>query len=243
MIVVTAASGALGSLVVEHLPPGLVRPAVRYPRHPGQVRADYDDPAGMREAFSGAERLLLISSPELDPAHRLRHHLAALEAAQDAGVRSVVYTSFLGADTDPTGLTEAHHATEQAIIESGLPYTILRNPLYSEPLLPPPTASEVLSGTGGKGLNTAFRTDLAQAAATVLLEDGHLGRAYDLTGPLWTFPQLAAALGLPYREQTPPGPMGWLHSLVRSGEFERQTSDLEDLLGRRPTPVIPRTIE
>ncbi|GAB3207803.1 NAD(P)H-binding protein [Nocardia tengchongensis] len=243
MIVITAASGALGSLVVERLPADLVRPAVRHPRHPGQVRADYDDPASMREAFSGAERLLLISSPELDPARRLRHHLGALQAAQQAGVKSVVYTSFLGADTNPTRLTEAHHATEQAIIESGLPCTILRNPLYSEPFLPPRTASEVLSGTGGKGLNTAFRTDLAQAAATVLIEDGHLGRAYDLTGPLWTFPQLAAALGLPYREQTPPGPMGWLHTLVRSGEFERQTGDLENLLGRLPTPIIPRAVE
>ncbi|MGW4241363.1 NAD(P)H-binding protein [Nocardia sp. NPDC004722] len=243
MIVITAASGALGRLVVERLPGELVRAAVRNPRRRGQVRADYDDPDSMREAFAGAERLLLISSPELDPARRLHHHLGALRAARQAGVRWVVYTSFLGADTDPTGLTEAHHATEQAIFDSGLAYTILRNPLYSEPFLPSPTASEVMSGTGGRGLNTAFRADLARAAATVLVEDGHLGRAYDLTGPLWTFPQLAAARGLPYREQAPSGPMGWLHSLARSGRFERQTGDLERLLGRRPAPVVPHTEE
>ncbi|RAY16552.1 NmrA family transcriptional regulator [Actinomadura craniellae] len=236
----TAASGALGGLVLQelqNLPAGPVRPTARRPRRPEEVRADYDDPASMREAFAGADRLLLISSPELDPARRLRQHLDALEAARRAGVKSVVYTSFLGADTDPTGLTEAHHATEQALIGGDLPYTVLRNPFYSEAFLPPAAARGVTSGTGGRGLNTAFRADLARAAATVLTEDGHLGRAYDLTGPLWTFPGLAAALGLPYREQEPPGALGWLHAQVRSGRYERQTGDLERLLGRPPTPI------
>ncbi|MEV8639291.1 NAD(P)H-binding protein [Streptosporangium sp. NPDC051023] len=267
MIVISAATGALGRLTVDHLltrvPPGEIVAAVRRPsaaadlaaRGVGVRHADYDDGESLREAFDGADRLLLISSPELDPARRLSQHLTAVEAAVSAGVGALAYTSFLGADTSGEGVTEAHHATEKAILGSGLPYTILRNPYYSEAFVNPGlsaavAAGELRDGTGGRGLNTALKADLAEAAANALTGDGHLGRGYDLTGPLWTYPQLARTLaqasGVPvaYREgpDEATGPMRWLNAQVRAGALERQSDDLQRLLGRPPVSLA-RAVE
>ncbi|MFC7241929.1 hypothetical protein ACFQO7_05490 [Catellatospora aurea] len=89
---------------------------------------------------------------------------------------------------------------------------------------------------------TALRADLAEAAANALTDDAHLGHGYDLTGPVWTYPQLAVTLGdiagreVQYHEAAEPipGPMGFLMGLARSGALERQTGDLARLLGRPP---------
>ncbi|MEU8192792.1 NAD(P)H-binding protein [Microbispora amethystogenes] len=247
MIVISAASGALGRLVVDHLRTRAeVVAAVRDPgRAPEGVpvrRGDYDDPASLREAFDGATRLLLVSSPELDTARRIGQHLNAVAAAKEVGVGAVVFTSFLGAGATATGMTEAYHATEQAILSSGLPYTILRHPFYSDAFVPRADDGAITSSTGGRGLNTAFRSDLAEAAANVLTGEGHLGRAYDLTGPLWSYPEVAEALGVPYREvpDAGPGPMSWINAQIRAGALEQQTGDLVRLLGRPAETVAAR---
>jgi uncharacterized protein YbjT (DUF2867 family) len=237
LIVIMAASGQLGRLVLDHLA-GRAE-IVAAVRDPARVavparHADFTDPASMRAAFDGATRLLLISSPELAPEVRIGHHLAAVGAARDAGVGAIAYTSFLGAGTTATGVTEAHHATERAILDSGLPYTFLRHPFYSDAFVPRVTDGELTASTGGRGLNTAFRTDLAEAAANVLLGDGHAGQAYDFTGPLWRYEEVAKALGVPFREvpDAGPGPMSWLNAQVRAGAMEFQSPDLERVLGR-----------
>jgi len=262
MIAVTAASGAYGRLVVGRLldrwRAGPVVAVVRDPERAADLgargaevrRGDYDDPDGLRTAFAGLDRLLLVSSPELDPARRIAQHRAALDAARAAGVGAVVYTSFLDADTRSDGVTAAHHATERALKDSGLPYTLLRHPFYSEAFLHPGlreavASGELVHGTGGRALNTAFRADLAEAAARVLTEDHHLGRAYDFTGPLWTYPQLAEVLssvsGTPViareRADRAPGAHGWLEDQVRSGALERRADDLHQVLGHPPTSL------
>ncbi|SDM49056.1 NAD(P)H-binding protein [Nonomuraea jiangxiensis] len=247
MIVVSAASGALGRLVVDRLSTraqvtAVVRDPARAPVGVPVRRGDYDDPASLREAFEGATRLLLISSPELDAARRIGQHVAAIAAARDVGVGAIAYTSFLGAATSATGVTEAHHATEKAILDSGLPYTMLRHPYYSEAFVPQISGGELTGSTGGRGLNTAFRSDLAEAAANVLIDDRHLGRAYDFAGPLWRHPELADALGVAYREvpDSGPGPMSWLNAQVRAGALEFQSADLERVLGRPTESMIAR---
>ncbi|WP_123664798.1 NAD(P)H-binding protein [Actinocorallia herbida] len=261
MIVVSAAGGALGRLVLDGLrrtrPEERIVAAVRHPAKAADLAArgieirhgDYDDPASLRSAFAGAERLLLISSPEIDPARRIAQHGAAVEAARAAGVGTLVYTSFLGADTRSTGVPAAHFATERLIEDSGLPCTFLRNPFYSEAFLNPSLLDAVASGelpdgTAGRGLNTAFRTDLAEAAVRVLTSAEPANRAYDLTGPLWTHPELAASLshasGTPVkavpRSAPAPAAFAFLESLAASGALELQTSDLAALL-----PHPPRT--
>ncbi|GAB2842204.1 SDR family oxidoreductase [Actinocorallia aurea] len=253
MIVVSAAGGSLGRLVLDGLrralPQEEITAAVRDAGKASDLAArgfavrqgDYDDPASLRAAFTGADRLLLISSPEIDPALRIGQHSAAVEAARSAGVGSVVYTSFLGAGTQRPGPPDAHYATERLIEDSGLPYTFLRNPFYSEAFLNPSLLEAVASGelpdgTGGRGLNTAFRADLAEAAVRVLTTDGHTNRAYDLTGPLWTFRALAAALsrasGTPVKAVPRSSPAPFLETLAASGALERQTPDLASLLPR-----------
>ncbi|WP_176903231.1 NAD(P)H-binding protein [Nonomuraea maritima] len=252
MIAISAASGALGRLVVSALRTraevvAVVRDPERAPEGVPVRRGDYDDPASLREAFDGAARLLLISSPELDSARRIKQHLAAVAAAEDVGVGvgAIVFTSFLGADTVATGMTEAYHATEQAILDSGLPYTLLRHPFYSDAFVPQISGGEITSSTQGRGLNTAFRSDLAEAAANVLTGDGHWGQAYDFTGPLWSYPEVAAALEVTYREvqDAGPGPMSWISAQVRAGALERQTPDLERVLGRPARTVISHALE
>lgn len=112
----------------------------------------------------------------------------------------------------------------------------------------------LLSATSRRGLNTASRADLAAAAANVLTDDAHLGRAYDLTGPLWTYPQLAEVLaevtGKPVEHRDAPdgvpGAMGFLMGLARAGALERQTDDLRRVLGRAPATlrdVVERAFE
>ncbi|WP_199806947.1 MULTISPECIES: NAD(P)H-binding protein [unclassified Streptomyces] len=262
MIVVAAASGAFGRLVIDQLlarrPADRVVAAVRDPdgavdlaARGVQVRlGDYDDPASLRTAFEGADQLLLISSPELEPSRRVGQHQAAIDAARAAGVGSIAYTSFLGADTQASGVTAAHHSTERALLASGLPHTLLRHPFYSEAFLNPGlhaavTSGELADGTGGRGINTAFRSDLAAAAARVLTEDCHIGRAYDFTGGLWTYNQLARALsrisGKPVarrdRNDRAPGAQGWLEEQVRAGALEQQTDDLQHVLGHPATTL------
>lgn len=262
MIVVSAASGAFGRLVIDQLlarcPADRIVAAVRDPEGVADLAArgvrvrlgDYDDPATLRTAFKGTDRLLLISSPELEPSRRAGQHQAAIDAARTAGVGAIVYTSFLGADTQAHGVTAAHHATERALSASGLPHTLVRHPYYSEAFLnaglrAAVTSGELASGTGGRGINTAFRSELAEAAARVLTEDRHLGRGYDFTGSLWTYHQLAHALsrisGRPVvhrdRNGRAPGAQGWLEDQVRAGALERQTDDLEQVLGHRPATL------
>ncbi|MFI5855203.1 NAD(P)H-binding protein [Streptomyces parvulus] len=262
MIVVTAASGAYGRLVVDRLltraPAGEIAAAVRTPGRVTDLAArgvqvrhcDYDDPDTLLTAFRGADRLLHVSSPELQPERRIAQHQAVVDAACATGVGLVVYTSFLDADSRAGGVTEAHYATERALGAAGIPHTLLRHPFYSEAFLNQGlraaiSTGELVDGTGGRGINTASRADLAEAAARVLTEDHHGGNAYDFTGSRWTYPELARALsevcGTPVlrRERSQPaaGPMGWLEGLVRSGGLERQTGDLQTVLGRPPTSL------
>ncbi|WP_460491560.1 Rossmann-fold NAD(P)-binding domain-containing protein [Dactylosporangium cerinum] len=125
---------------------------------------------------------------------------------------------------------------------------MLRNPFYTDAFInaglrDAVTAGVLTSSTGGRGLNTATRADLAAAAANVLTDDAHLGHGYDLTGPLWTYPQLAAELtsvsGRTVTSVDAPvdTPLGFLMNLAKAGLLERQTTDLELVLGRPPTTL------
>jgi NAD(P)H dehydrogenase (quinone) len=196
MIVVTGASGQLGRLVIEallkKLPAGEIVAAVRNPEKVAdlaalgvQVRpADYDQPASLVAAFTGADKLLLISSSEIGS--RVAQHRAVIDAAKVAGVGLLAYTSILHAATSPLPLAAEHNETENLIRASGLPAVILRNGWYSENYLAGiPTALQygVLLGSAGEGrIASAARADYAEAAAVVLTQDNQTGRIYELAG-------------------------------------------------------------
>jgi NAD(P)H dehydrogenase (quinone) len=208
MIIVTAATGNLGRLVVDallaKLPATEVAVAVRDPAKAADLsargvavrHADYAQPATLRAAFAGADKLLLISSNELGGG-RVRQHQAAVAAAVEAGVGFLAYTSVLRADRSTLGLAADHLATERAIAASGLPYAWLRNGWYlenyTENLGPALAHGAILGAAGGGKVAAAARRDYAEAAAAVLLGDGHAGRAYELAGDTaFTMAELAA---------------------------------------------------
>src|SRR5699024_6704886 len=158
-IVVTGATGKVGGQVARLLAPApdvelrmVGRSLERAPRLEGvpSARAEFSDAAACRDAFAEADALLLVSAGEA--ADRLDQHRTAIDAAVAAGVGHVVYTSFLGAAPE-AGFTLArdHHATEQMLRDSGLPWTFLRDSFYADVLLDFAGEDRVIRGPGGPG--------------------------------------------------------------------------------------------
>ena len=230
MIAVTGATGALGGRVAARLAAAgdvplrlVVRDARRAPALPGaEVRehpGGYADPTGLTEALRGVETLYLVSAAEAED--RLQQHLDAVDAAVAAGVRRIVYTSFVGASPDAVfTLVRQHAATEEAIRATGVRHTFLRSSMYADFVPFFATVEDgtaVIAAPAGQG-RTGFvsRDDLADVAAAVLLDgssalDGSSldGKALEVTGPeALSMAEAAAVLaevtGRPavYREQT-----------------------------------------
>jgi NAD(P)H dehydrogenase (quinone) len=197
-IVITGASGQLGrltaELVLDHLPAPEVILTTRRPEALSDLagrgtkvrQADFDRPETLAEAFAGGERLLLISTDDLG--RRADQHRAAIEAAREAGVRHVAYTSYLNpVEENPAVITPSHRDTERALRESGLVWTALRNSFYAEYQVPA-GAQAIASGrlvhnSGDGRIAYVSREDCAAAAAAVLTTEAHEGKAYDITGP------------------------------------------------------------
>jgi NAD(P)H dehydrogenase (quinone) len=197
-ILVTGASGQLGSLVIDHLLKNTsaeqIAAIVRTRSKAGGLlargisvfEADYTKPETLGSAFVGVDRLLLISSNELGGS-RFPHHRNVIEAAKRAGVKLLAYTSLLHADVSPLGLAIDHRQTEAALRASGIPFVVLRNGWYTEnntAFIPAALAHGVLLGSAGEGqISAAAREDYAEAAATVLTSgEDQAGRVYELAG-------------------------------------------------------------
>lgn len=204
MIVVTGATGALNGATVDHLlkrdPEAELAVVARDPakaRHFAdrgvQVRhGDYTQPGSLPPAFDGADQLLLVSSS--DPmADAVALHRAAIEAAVQAGVGRILYTSHQGAHpASPFGPGRDHALTEQLLADSGLPWTSLRNGFYLHSLrwlLGPWQETGVITVPGDGPVSWTAREDAAEAAAVVLASDG----AYD--GPITLTASAAPTFG------------------------------------------------
>jgi NAD(P)H dehydrogenase (quinone) len=218
MIAITGATGQLGRLVVEKLkgkiPASDIVALVRSPQKAADLgvaarEADYDRPETLGRALEGIETLLLISSNEVGK--RAAQHRAVIEAAKKAGVKRVVYTSLLHADTTPLSLADEHRQTEAELKASGIPYTILRNGWYTENYtasIPGALAGGAFVGSAGEGrISSATRADFADAAVAVLTTEGQEGQTYELAGDeAWTLSDLAAEVSrqtgreIPYRD-------------------------------------------
>ncbi|WMN60612.1 SDR family oxidoreductase [Pseudoalteromonas xiamenensis] len=196
MIAITGANGQLGQLVVKSLT-GKINASeiVALVRNKAQAaeldalgvtirEADYDDVASYVKALEGVEKVLLISSNAIG--RRTAQHNNVIEAAKSVGVKQLVYTSLLKADTSPMLLAEEHKETEKLLGESGLATTILRNGWYVENYTDNLAASleyGVLTGAAKEGvISAATRQDYAEAAANVLTQTGHENKTYELAG-------------------------------------------------------------
>jgi len=231
MILVTGATGQYGAKAIEHL----VRKGVAAPHIAALVRdaakgqqlqdqgielriGDYADMASLVRAMQGVDKLLLVSSNDRGAVeNRTVHHLNVLQAAKEAQVNQVVYTSFVRKptyqDSAIAAFLDSHAQTEQAIKDSGLTYTILQNGIYLEMI--PIFAGAQVGETGvilfpaqeGKA-RWVLREELAEAAAHVLTTEGHKNKTYVLTNAEATSFQdiaqkLSGRLGKDIRYQSP----------------------------------------
>ncbi|MFD8986165.1 SDR family oxidoreductase [Streptomyces sp. NPDC059564] len=273
-IVVTAATGSLGRLVVEELlakvPAEQLAVVVRNQEKAADLAArgievrvaDYDDPASLAGAFRAGDRVLLISGSEVG--RRVPQHTAVIKAAAEAGVAQLAYTGILGGPEADFELAAEHKVTEQAVLDSGLPYTFLRNGWYHENYtaqLPVVLEHGAVLGSAGEGrIASAARADYAAAAAAVLTGEGHLNRVYELSGDTaWSLAEYAdevarqsgrevAYAALPADAHltalTGAGvPEGFAAILVdvdaaiSRGRLAGTSGDLARLIGRPTTPV------
>lgn len=276
MILVTGATGHLGTATIEHLLKNTTagniaafardETKVTHLKEQGvKIRiGNFDDTASLENAMQGIEKVLLISTIDH---HRLQQHKNVVDAAKKAGAKHIVYTgvSLKELNTSATkNLMESHFQTEDHIKESGLTYTFLRNTLYTDVI--PMYVGEKVFETGiifpaGNGKAPyALRKEMGEAAANVLLQNGHENKTYQITGnELYSFSEIAQSLSelsgkdiaytdveaSTFSEQLKQGGVPeFLESLVKSfatdiknNQFEILSKDLETLLGRKPASL------
>ncbi|MCI9857342.1 SDR family oxidoreductase [Microbacterium proteolyticum] len=207
-LLVTAASGQLGRLVVDALlqrgvPASDIVAGVRTPskaddlsaRGVSVVEFDYARPETLAPVLTGVDRVLLISGADAD---RVSGHRNVIAAARDAGVGRLVYTSAPRVDEIDYALGADHKATEEAIAASGLSATVLRHNWYTENYLDAVARAadtgEIVAAVGDARVASASRRDYAEAAALALITDDLVGQTLEVGGDVaWTYDELAQA--------------------------------------------------
>ena len=209
MILVTGASGTVGSEVVKALGASRARVRAAYRTHapdlPEGVEAvalDYNRPLTLRPALEGVETLFLVSNS-------ITPELTVVDEARHAGVKRIVKLSVLHAADEGYIFARWHRAAEKHIEASGLSWTFLRSNGFMQNVVTymgeTIRAHSAFSSSGGDGAASHIDVrDLGAVAASVLLESGHEGEAYELTGPsAITYGQIAetltSVLGRPIR--------------------------------------------
>jgi NAD(P)H dehydrogenase (quinone) len=266
-LAVTGSTGGLGGRVARRLAASdvaqrlLVRDASRAPALDGAVPVtftDYGDHDSSVAALQGVTTLFLVSAAE--NADRLGQHYTFVDAAAEAGVRHVVYTSFAGAAEDSTfTLGRDHFHTEERIKASGMDWTFLRDNLYLD-FFPHLVGDDgVIRGPAGDGVVAAVtRDDVAAAAAEVLTNPGaHVGSTYVMTGPeAITMTQVAETLSRAegrevrfhhetleeaYESRRKWAAPDWqndawvsTYTAIAAGEMAAVSDDVRRLTGRRP---------
>jgi NAD(P)H dehydrogenase (quinone) len=220
MILITGATGQLGTAVIKNLLEktsaeranltlrkritALVRDEIKASalKEKGvDIRVgNYDDPASLDNAMQGIVQVLLIAGT--DEENRLRQHQNVVDAAKKAGVQCIAYTSrnLKDPSTLANKLMNGHFQTEDYIKASGLNYVLFRNVLYMD------TIGQFVGGekvfetginlpTGDGRVPFALRSEMGEAIANVLLESGCDNRIYQLTGSeSYSFDDVAATL-------------------------------------------------
>jgi len=191
-LAVTGATGVLGGLVARTLADlGIAqRLLVRtVAKAPALARAvvfpfSYADRAASERALAGVETLFMVSASE--SVDRVRQHCAFVDSARAAGVKHIVYTSFIGASPASTfTLARDHYATEAHIRATGIDHTFLRDSIYTDFMQAMVGDDGAIRGPAGDGrVAIVARRDIARTAASVLQNAAaHVNATYDLTGP------------------------------------------------------------
>lgn len=279
MILVTGANGNFGSATIE----SLIQAGADTSTIAGMVRTeekgkalkskgievrigDYDDYSSMLNAFQGIDKLLLVSGTDLS--NRSEQQRNVIKAAKESGIDHILYTSG-DRINDVKGSSvsfvfDSHLDTEQAIKNSGMDYTLLRNNIYLDMLPMPMYLGKQVIENGvnfpaGEGkVGFLLRSEMAEIAANILLEDGHENKEYSISHPQpVSFAEIADLLsevtgktvsyhspdsgeyisalvdaGVPEKYASA---FAGFAEAIKQGKLDTKTSDVVDLLGRQPT--------
>ncbi|RIJ78209.1 SDR family oxidoreductase [Nakamurella silvestris] len=265
-LAITGVTGSVGGLVAGALAGSglglrlLARNPAKAPALPGSVvrESSYDDFDRSVAALTGTRTLLMVSAAESST--RIDDHRTFVDAAATAGVRHIVYTSFLGASPDAVfTLARDHYRTEEHIRSSGMDHTFLRDALYLDFMTALVGEDGVVRGPAGDGRTAAVsRADVARSAVAVLRDpSAHRGRTYQLTGPeSLTMSEIAEIIGrsrgsevvfhnetvseayLSRRRWRAPEWQNdaWVstYTAIAAGEMDLASKDVEMLTGIRP---------
>lgn len=279
MILVTGATGPLGATTIDFLlkkgtPANTIAALVRDEAKAGDLKGkgvtiligDYDNYASLVAAFKGIDKLFFVSGS--DVMQRGQQHENVVKAAKEAGVGHVVYTSFIRKNETETSpiyiVAKTHLATEAALKESGLTYTILRNNIYADllPMFIGPNVLEtgVFLPAGDTPVAFTLRSDMAEAAANILSSTGHENKDYAISNTEavtfhdiarifseasgkavgYVSPEPAAFVEILKQAGVPAEMLGVTAGFAegfKQGEFSSTETDLETLLGHKPTSV------
>lgn len=212
MILITGATGNLGSSIIENLLnqiPAKNISALCRDQEKAKLLAekgitlhigDYNDKPSLVKAFKNVDKLLLISSSGNNP---LQEHKNVIDTAKEVGVKHIYYTS--GAlnrnvrESKLGCLADSYFITEDYIKESGLIYTIFQNGLYAEtiPYFIGENALQIgiYFPAGAGKASFAKRDEMAEAIANVLASDGHDDKTYVTSAlPSYSFIEIAQIL-------------------------------------------------
>jgi NAD(P)H dehydrogenase (quinone) len=265
-LAVTGTTGALGGnlarlLAQQSVPLRLlVRTPAKAPKlHDTMMfECSYADKFASKRALEGVETLFMVSAAESPD--RLEQHRTFIDAASEAGVGHIVYTSFLAASAEATfTLARDHYATEQHIVAAGIDHTFLRDSFYIDFMESLVGNDGVIRGPARNGrVSIVARADIARVAAAILLDpSAHRNATYDLTGPeALCMAEIAATIsdvrGTPvsyhnetvseaYQSRRTFGAPDWqldawvsTYTAIASGEMAEISPNVEKLTGRKP---------
>lgn len=177
-VLVVGGTGKTGRRVVEQL---RVRDVpVRVGSRGARPPFDWEHPATWRPALQGTSAAYITFVPDLAAPGSTEAIAGLTEAAMAAGTRRLVLLSGRG--------EEEAQACEKVLADSGAEWTVLRASWFNQNfdegyLLDMVLGGEVAVPAGDVGEPFTDAGDIAEVAATVLTEDGHVGQTYELTGP------------------------------------------------------------
>lgn len=224
-----------------------------------EVRSgDYDNEAELENSLKGIDRLLFVSSQPGGSVPRLTQHQNVVKAAKEAGVSYIAYTSFPHANNSTALLAADHKATEQAIKDSGLKYSFLRNNWYLEneaaSLKAADNGDAFVYSAGDGRVGWALEAEYSEAAVKVLVNE-NAKDIYEFSGASRTYRDLADAISGDFEVKSlsddeytkvlkdsgmDDGTIGVVIAIqdsISNGQLDEKTTDLTDVLGHELVPI------
>lgn len=270
MIALTGVTGKLGGQLARDLSETGIearllarRPeAVEKHPHTSVYEAYYDQSQVTVEALTGVDILFMVSGRESE--HRVAEHKAFIDAAELAGVRHIIYTSFFNAALDSTfTLARDHATTEDYIKENGFTYTFIRDNFYMDFFVELAREYGEIKGPAGSGkVSAVVRDDVASVALAILQNPEHYdNQVLDMTGPeALTLGEIAERIGkvwgkpITYIEETVDEAYAsrkawpaeqweydsWVstYTAIANDELSVVSTDIERILGRPATSLV-----